>query len=384
MARRRRAEKLCGMRKTIIAMATAAAVGLTAVPAQAAALPPPNDKLLTEAIAGLPTAEATGALVRITGSAGEWHGRSGVYDIRKGGEVRPDGRFRIGSITKVFTAVLVLQLAQEHRIDLDQPVQRYLPGVIPGNFKPIPVRTLLDHTSGLPHVDIPEAEDPQWVYDHRFDAWTPRQVLDTATRHEPIFDPGTKQMYSNTSYLVAGLLAEKVTGRSYADLVQDRIARPLHLCETYYPGNDPRLPNASARGYMEIDGQLLDSTEMNQSIPWAAGGMISTAEEVDRFMTALLQGRLLSPEMNNRLFTVPPPEVRMLDGKPAEYSQGLQTSTVNGITVWGKTGSRYGYSAGMFATRDQARKLVYSINTTDKSAQGQPMIVLRLADAVTR
>jgi D-alanyl-D-alanine carboxypeptidase len=345
-------------------------------------MPPPNDKLLTEAIAGLPTEEATGALVRVTGSAGEWHGTSGVYDIEKGGAVRPDGRFRIGSITKTFTAVLVLQLAQQRRIDLDQPVQRYLPGVLPATYPPIPVRTLLDHTSGLPAIDIPESKDPQWIVDHRFDKWTPQQVLATATRHDMSFQPTEKQMYGNTGFIVAGMLVEKITGQSYADAVRDRIARPLHLTQTYYPGDDPRLPNPTAHGYFAVHGKLVDMTAMNQSISWAAGGMISTTEEVERFMTALFRGKLLCKEMTHRLFTVP--KVKQVNGKAAEYSQGLQTATVNGVTVWGKTGTRYGYTNGMFATRDLERKLVYTVNTTDKSAVGQPAIILRIADAVTR
>ncbi len=132
------------MRTAAVALATAVAVAVTA----AIHIPPPDDAALTAAIAGLPDKDTTGALVRITGSRGEWSGTSGVSDIRTGAPVRPDGYFRIGSTTKVYTAVMVLQLAQERRIDLDQPVQRYLPGVLPAGYPPVPVRTLLDHTSG--------------------------------------------------------------------------------------------------------------------------------------------------------------------------------------------------------------------------------------------
>ncbi|MCE7005242.1 beta-lactamase family protein [Kibdelosporangium philippinense] len=369
------------MRKTVAALATAAAVTLTAMPAQAADLPPPNKPLLEASIAGLPDAEATGAFVRITGSAGRWSGTSGVYDIEKGGSVRPDGRFRIGSITKVFTAVLVLKLAEEGKIDLNEPVQRYLP--LPASYPPIPVYTLLDHTSGLPHVDIPGFDDPQWVVDHRFDSWTPSQVLATVTRHEHLFTPGTFQRYSNSSYVVAGMIAEKVTGKRYAQLVRERIAEPLGLCQTYYPGDDPRLPNASARGYFNVNGKLVDITEMNQSVPWAAGGMISTASELDTFGTALFTGRLLGTESMTRLFTVP--NVKNFDdGKPAMYSQGLLTITLNGVQLWGKNGTRYGYATGLFATRDLARKVALSVNSTAKSTTGPEQRVLRIADAVTR
>jgi D-alanyl-D-alanine carboxypeptidase len=383
MAYRRRAEKLCGMRKTIVATITAAAVALTAVPANAATVPPINEDALKAAISGLPDPDTTGALVRITGSGGQWSGVSGVSDITTNAPVNPGGLFRIGSTTKVFTGVMVLQLAQERRIDLEQPVQRYLPGVLPAGYPPIPVRTLLDHTSGLPHIDIPEMADPQWVVDHRFDSWTPGQVLATATKHPHEFTPGSFQKYSNTSYVVAGMLVEKVTGRSYSRALRERITDPLGLCHTYEPGNDPRLPNPAARGYIDVNGKLVDVTEMNQSIPWAAGGMISTAEELDKFITALFRGRLLGPAMMERLFTVPDVDT-VNNGGPAVYSQGLMRIPVNGVDLWGKTGQRYGYSSGVFATRDLARKGAYSVNATTKSSEGQPLIVLKIADAATR
>jgi D-alanyl-D-alanine carboxypeptidase len=373
---------LCDMRKAAVAVAAvAAAVALTAIPADASTeLPPPNDTALTAAIAGLPNHETTGALVRITGSAGDWSGTSGVADLRTHAPVRPDGYFRIGSTTKVYTAVMVLQLAQEHRIDLDKPVQRYLPGLLPAGYPPVPVYTLLDHTSGLPSVDIPGLYDPQWILDHRYEHWSPKQVVDTALRHPIDFQPGTAQKYTNTAYVTAGMIVEKVTGRSYARNLRERITEPLHLRHTYYPNDDPHLPNPAARGYLDVNGDLVDVTEMNQSIPGAAGAIISTSADLDTFITGLFRGRLLGHTMMTRLFTIP--KVQMFDGSgPAYYSQGLMTVTVNGLTVWGKTGSRYGYSSGIFATRKLERKLAYTVNPTTKSHDGQPLIVQMIAAA---
>jgi D-alanyl-D-alanine carboxypeptidase len=378
MAGLTRVDMLCDMKAAIV---TAAALALTAMPASAAtAIPPPNDAALTAAIAGLPNHDTTGALVRITGSAGDWSGTSGVADLRTNSPVRPDGYVRIGSTTKVYTAVMVLQLAQEHRIDLDQSVQRYLPGLLPADYPPVPVYTLLDHTSGLPSVDIPGLTDPHWILDHRFEHWSPRQVVGTALRHPIDFPPGTAQKYTNTAYVTAGMIVEKVTGRSYARNLRERITDKLHLHHTYYPNDDPHLPTPAARGYLDVDGALVDVTEMNQSIPGAAGAIISTAEDLDTFITGLFRGRLLGHEMMRRLFTIP--KVSMFDGSgPAYYSQGLMKLTVNGLTVWGKTGSRYGYSSGIFATRDLARRLAYSVNPTVKSEDGQPLIVQKIAAA---
>jgi D-alanyl-D-alanine carboxypeptidase len=377
------------MRKA--ALFAVAALAFTAVPAQAATtwpvpkgpdLKPLNVTALEAAIADLPSADASGALVRVTkstGSAGEWSGTSGEADLTTHAPVNPDGYFRIGSVTKAFTAVMVLQLAQEHRIDLNQPVQRYLPGLLPDSYLPVPVYTLLDHTAGLPSVDIPELYNPQWILDHRYDVWTPQQVVATATQHPADFAPGTKQKYTNTAYVVAGMLLEKVTGRSYARNLRDRIATPLNLCHTYYPENDPHLPNPAARGYLNVDGVMKDATEMNQSIPGAAGAIISTAKDLDAFITGLFSAKLLSPAMLDRMIKLP--NVKQVDGSAPAFGQGLMTLTINGVTVWGKTGSRYGYSSGVFATLDLQRKLVYSVNPTVKSPDGQPALVQQIAIA---
>ncbi|WP_326566496.1 serine hydrolase domain-containing protein [Amycolatopsis rhabdoformis] len=377
-----------------IAAAASAALLLTAVvtPAALAApaaashpapthssLPPMNPASLAGAIAGLPNAEATGALVQVRGSAGAWSGVSGTADLSTGAPVPADAHFRIGSITKTFTAVVVLQLAAEHRLDLDAPVQRYLPGLLPANYPRITVAQLLNHTSGLPGVDLPE--DPQWIVDNRYTEFTPKQVLATAFKHDLVFSPGTSQQYTNTNYLVAGLLIEKLTHHSYGSEVRDRILRPLGLRDTSVPGNDPNLPEPYAHGYQVVNGQLVDLTRMNQSIPWAAGEMISTTADLDKFLVALFQGRLVPKSVLGRMFTLPHVTTFGSDD-PAIYSQGLMTSTVNGVTVWGKTGSRYGYTNGIWATRDLARRAIYSINTTDKSFTGQPEIVQKLALAI--
>jgi D-alanyl-D-alanine carboxypeptidase len=205
------------------------------------------------------------------------------------------------------------------------------------------VYTLLDHTSGLPSVDIPGLYDPEWILANRFAHWSPREVVDTAFQHPIDFQPGTAQKYTNTSYVTAGMIIEKVTGRSYARNLRDRITGPLNLRHTYYPGDDPFLPNPAARGYLEVGDDLVDVTVMNQSIPGAAGAIISTAADLDGFITGLFNGHLLAPTMMPRLWAIP--DVPMFGGTgKATYSQGLQTIEVNGLTVWGKTGSRYGYA----------------------------------------
>nr|WP_313885636.1 serine hydrolase domain-containing protein [Fodinicola feengrottensis] len=217
------------------ALAAAALVASVAIAAPHQDLPPLNDSVLRHALQVRPTDKVTGALLRITGSAGQWSGTSGAGDIANHQPVPLNGRFRIGSISKVFTAAVVLQLAAEHKIVLTNTVQHYLPGLLPENLPPVTIGQLLNHTSGLPDDDSPfkTTGDAQWFVDHRFDVWTPAQIVAIDSRHPMQFAPGTKQKYDGINYYLAGLLIEKITGNTYAAEVQHRIISPLGLhCTT--------------------------------------------------------------------------------------------------------------------------------------------------------
>jgi D-alanyl-D-alanine carboxypeptidase len=304
--------------------------------------------------------------------------------------VPADGSFRIGSATKMFTSVVVLQLAAEGRLDLDRPVQHYLPGLLPQSYPDVSIRQLLDHTSGLPvsREDEP-ASDPAWFVEHRFEGWTPRQVLDSAFTQPMEFAPGTQQHYNGVNYFVAGLLVEKLTGHSFAAEVRSRIARPLGLDNTYVPvDNDPRLRGRHAHGYVDVDGTLVDITEQSP-YSWAEGGMVSTSADLTRFVGALFRGRLLPPTQQRALFRVP--DVKYGGGGQCSvgpeagracFSAGLQrTAFPNGVTVWGKSGGVPGYTTAAFATRDLRRVLVYSLTPTGNRDGSEGSYVQNLAGA---
>lgn len=370
------------------ALPTGAAVAAPA-PAHAGreTAPKLDIQALRAAVADLDDPQATAAQIRVSGAAGRWYGTSGVADLRTGRKVSADDTFRIGSITKVFVATVVLQLSAQGRVDLNAPVQRYLPGVLPAEYPPITVGQLLDHTSGLPDEsgpDLPDMSTPEKVLQHRYDQWTPQRLV-AAVSHGPMkFAPGTRQEYRGINYVLAALLVEKVTGHSYGTEISKRILRPLGLHATSLPGNDPRIHGPHVHGYLALaDGTLSDATVYNQSEAWGEGEMISNSRDLERFMTALFSGDLLPRATLDKMFTLPSGDVRMVDGSPARYSMGLQTATVNGMTLWGKTGERYGYNSGMFSTRDQRRRVVYSFNPTHRD-QTQTRMTLRIADAVTR
>ncbi|MDH6576623.1 serine hydrolase domain-containing protein [Kitasatospora sp. MAP5-34] len=360
--------------------------------ASATQLPPLDAAALSKAISGLPNADVTGALVRVTGGAGKWSGTSGSADLTTGQKVSADGSFRIGSISKVFTATVALQLVAEHRLDLDGTVQQYLPGVLPAGYPAVTVGQLLNHTSGLPIGDSSSIwgdGSNQWFVDHRMHGVTPEQVVADGLTYPMEFQPGTAQEYNGLNTFIAGMIVEKVTGQTFAHEVQTRIARPLGLHRTYVPeATDTRLPGPHAHGYLTVtnpDGTTREADVTEQSPwPWAEGGMISTAPELDRFMTALFRGRLLPPAQQALLFTVPDVpnhHNKNCAGTHACFSTGLMSATLPGGTViWGKTGSRPGYTSGMFATRDGSRHLVYSINPTGLTGAEAPYI-MRIAMA---
>ncbi|MEU2129932.1 serine hydrolase domain-containing protein [Streptomyces sp. NPDC018352] len=330
----------------------------------------PDAEALRTAIAGLPKNDATAALVRVSGSGGDWRGSSGVHDLVSGRPADQDGRFRAGSVTKVFTAAVVLQLAEEGRIGLDRPVRRYLPDLIPGAYEDVTVRQLLNHTSGIPSVGSGGDLD-DW-YAHRFDLHDPERTVREATALEPDFAPGTQQHYANIGYTVAGLLIERVTGDTYASQVSSRVLDPLHLKDTYFPGTDPAIRGPHNHGYQLFGtGELRDVTVWGATDARAAGDLISTTTDLERFTRALFGGRVVRGPLLQEMFTLPDASVREYGtGKPAAYSAGLSVMRLGGREVWGKTGGRWGYNTVVAATRDLSRTLVYSVNSTDAKGDG--------------
>ncbi|WP_433249847.1 serine hydrolase domain-containing protein [Streptosporangium sp. CA-135522] len=361
----------------------AAHAGTSAAARQA--LPPVNPDALSRAIAGLPDAEGTAAQVRVGGSGGSWQGVSGVRDLRSKRPVPANARFRAGSVTKAFTAAVVLQLVAEGKLDLDQTVQHYLPGLLPDGYRPVTVGQLLNHTSGLPPADrskgLPAEETADgftWIYKRRFEHWTPERIVALAVQDDMEFEPGTAQHYLDINYTVAGMLIEKVTGSSYERQVRDRILRPLGLRDTSLPTDDPSIHGPHTHGYQVLDGKTIDVTVWGHSMEWAAGNLVSTTADLDRFTRALFRGDVVPAPQLEQMFTVPPKEVRMYGDakKDAIYSMGLTRLELPGVGVlWGKTGGRYGYLTGIGGLRNPAgtgespRTVVYSYNSVDAKSE---------------
>ncbi|SHG80766.1 serine hydrolase domain-containing protein [Streptoalloteichus hindustanus] len=367
-------------------VALAAAPSESAAAARCRALPERDQKALRDAIAGLPNDEASGALVRVSGDAGCWSGTSGFAEKNSGRPVPKNGRFRIGSMTKTFTAVAVLQLVAEGRVELDRPIQHYLPDLLPADRPPITVRQVLTYTSGIQGLAV-NSKDAAWFFEHRYDTFRPGEQLDT--RAPLLFQPGQKQKYGNADYIVAGLLIEKVTGQRWEKVIENRILRPFGLGDTEAPGRNTKIRGPHAHAYEAVtrDGEteLVDVTEANPSLQWSAASMISSAADLDQFLTALFGGKILPKEQLDVMLSVP--DVPTYDGDDdpsndvkAVHSAGLTKMKLNGQTVWGKSGDRPGYNNGMGATPDLRRRLVFSVNTLHMG-QGQPVVAQRVIAA---
>ncbi|MCX5384188.1 serine hydrolase [Streptomyces sp. NBC_00083] len=305
-----------------------------------------------------------------------WTGRAGTADLTTGRQPRADDRFRVGSITKTFVATVMLQLEAEGTLSLDDTVERWLPGLVTGNGNDgskIKLRQILNHTGGIySYTDDAEFKQKEFGTDflhHRYDTWTPRQLVRLAMNHRPTFAPGDSWNYSDTNYIIASMVIQKTTGRSYAHEIEQRILHPLRLDSTSLPGARARIPGPSGRAYSKLTGELAgpgepnsatyDVTELNASFAGAAGEMISTNRDLNRFYRALFSGRLLKkPQLEEMMTTV------KIEDMPAfSYGLGLMRLTLScGVEVWGHSGGIQGSISQSMGTVDGRHVLSLNFN----------------------
>ncbi len=300
---------------------------------------------------------ATAVLARISDGEKSWSAAVGVRDMKRGGRPSPAGYFRIGSVTKTFVATVVLQLVDEGKVRLDDPIEQHLPGLVPGGAS-ITVRALLNHSSHLyDYMSEPGYSTNRWRGDARFRSYKPGELLKVAFAKK-LPDDG-EWHYSNTNYVVLGLLVGKLTGRPYGEEVERRILRPLKLRHTVVPGNRTGVPSPHAKGYEPMP-ELVDATRMNPSLDWAAGEMISTTADLERFMSALLGGRLTSAASLRAMRTTVPTKAGFA------YGLGLQAYPLPCGKVWGHSGELIGYMTFAFRS-DSGKSMVLSINPSTRN-----------------
>ncbi|WP_239139439.1 serine hydrolase domain-containing protein [Sphaerisporangium krabiense] len=371
--RARQAKPRSGPRR-LLALTTVAAVTLSTlglVVAPAGADPAPSSVSAGVARAGRPDdgvqtslnglvrgGEFPGALASVRGRGGRVRDyTAGVGDLASGAKVPVNGRVRVASTTKTFTATVVLQLAGEGKVELDAPIEKYLPGLVRGNGNDgsrITVRQLLQHTSGLEDYGrgLTERYPSYFDFQHRY--FEPRELVDLALAYKPVFAPGQGWRYNTTGYVLLGLLVQKVTGRPVGEEITNRIITPLGLRDTYWPAvGEQTIRGPHPKGYYpktaEPGAELADFTDMDPSMAWTSGQMISTPKDLNRFLGALLGGELLKPEVLEQMkqtVTVP---------GQAEWSYGLGLMKIKlscGGYAWGHGGDIPGYETRDGVTED--------------------------------
>ncbi|KPU50956.1 serine hydrolase domain-containing protein [Bacillus wiedmannii] len=298
-----------------------------------------------------------GILAQISKGGKTWSYTAGIADLKTKKPMKVDFRFRIGSVTKTFIATVLLQLAGENRLNLDDSIERWLPGVINGNgydSNQITIRQILNHTSGI--ADYIKSQDFD-IKDTK-KAYTAEEFVKMGISLPPDFAPGKGWSYSNTGYVLLGILIEKVTGNSYAEEVENRIIESLELSNTFLPGNSTVIPGTKhARGYERYDGEseLKDVTYSNPGS--SDGDMISTAEDLNKFFSYLLSGKLLKEQQLKQMLTTVPTGIEGID----RYGLGIyETKLQNGTSIWGHSGGVPGFST--FAGGTLGGKHILAIN----------------------
>ncbi|PDY96357.1 serine hydrolase domain-containing protein [Bacillus thuringiensis] len=321
-----------------------------------------------------------GILVKTYEGGKTWGYAAGVANLSTKKPMKTDFRFRIASVTKTFTATVVLQLAGENRLNLDDSIEKWLPGVIQGNgydAKQITIRQILNHTSGIAEYSRTKEAD---FFKNRNKSFTAEDLVKLGLSLPPDFAPGKGWSYSNTGYVLLGILIEKVTGNSYAEEIENRIIEPLELSNTFLPGNSSVIPGTNhARGYFQPDGasELKDITYYNPSIGSSAGDMISTADDLNKFFSYLLSGKLLKEQQLKQMLTTVPTGSAEIVG----YGLGIyETKLPNGVSIWGHSGGIPGFSTFAGGTLGGKHTLAVNFNSLGKADNTDPFKNILLAE----
>lgn len=292
---------------------------------------------------------------------------AGTAELNKRVPVPKDGQVRAGSNTKAFVATVVMQLVAENKVELDAPINRYLPGAIKDDR--ITVRQLLNHTSGLANYTQYIGSEKFEELRHRY--FEPRELLDIGNAHPPTNAPGEKFKYSNTNYVLLGLLIQKITGRPVAENVEQRILQRLKLRDTYWPGvGEQGIRGRHPHGYARTGNGVEDVTEMDPSWGWAAGQLVSSTKDLNTFYRALLKGDLLPEKELKEMQRTVDTAGEMWPG--AEYGLGIASSPLScGGRYWGHGGDIPGYETRGGVT-ENGRAFSVAVTATPGTFQETP------------
>ncbi|MFD9327146.1 serine hydrolase domain-containing protein [Streptomyces sp. NPDC060065] len=290
---------------------------------------------------------------------------SGTADLRTGRPVSSDGYFRMASTAKTLVATVVLQLEAEGVLSLDDTVDHWLPGEVRGNGNDgsrITIRQLLQHTSGI-HDDLPGYTTPKEYYRQRHDIHSPEQLVARAMAHAPDFPPGEGWAYSNTGYVLLGMIIQKATGQPAHQEIEERVLGPLGLDRTRWTGTSSTLPRPHAEAYQLFGpGSLVNVTD--QVAVDHETSFATTTRDENRLLRALLAGRFLPPRQLAEMKRTVPVSADVQQWWPGgRYGLGLVERPLTcGGTYWSHEGGDGGYITLNGVTDDGRRSVVVSMS----------------------
>jgi CubicO group peptidase (beta-lactamase class C family) len=355
--------------------------GRAAFPTTPDAPPATLDEVLQAGLA----AGLTGIALRVErGDEVVFDAAAGLASLERETPLTPADRFRIASATKTFTAVLVLQLVDEGVLTLEDTVGEWLDDPVVGRIPyvdRITLRQLLNHTSGV--YDYFDGDSTFWQDAYFGEGadwariWTPLEVLAyvDGARHAPYFAPGEGSYYSNTGYVLLGLIVEEAAGQGYAEQLRDRILAPLGLEDTFYAATQP-VPGGTVDSYHHLEGEVVNVSAIHLSAYGAAAGIVSTTRDLTRFIDALVDGELLRPATLEEMFAFGPS-----DRPGFETGLGVMRVQTPSSEVVGHPGDGPGATARMYRLAGTDLTLVLLANTGGEVAE---IVANSLVDEIAR
>ena len=296
----------------------------------------------------------------------------GKADLKTGVDRKFDDKIRIGSITKTFVATVILQLAEEGKLGLDDPLSKFYPEV--PNSSNITIRQILDMTSGLvDYLDDPLAN--QSMFEQRMNKYSPEDFLLVVIDRKPYFAPGKGWRYSNGNYNILGMMIEKITGNKIEDEINNRIIKPLGLLNTSYP-LIPEIEGQYSHGYMvdSVTGETIDVTLIEPSITWAAGCMISNVDDLKIYGEALAKGTMLSSKMQEE-------RLKFVNTGVVDFVKyGLGIFSLGGFI--GHNGGITGYNTTMGYHPELETMIIVSVNEFGLQGGVSDKIFTMIADLI--
>ena len=331
-----------------------------------------TEKLNEAATAAFAEVSAPGAVMAIRTPEGTWMTTIGYEDWDKTGPMTADVHQRIGSVTKTFTVTALLQLAEQGKLSLDDPIEKYVPGMPNGDAT---LDELASMRSGIPSYTFDESFQQKLFSDPNY-VWTPEALTDLVRGAEPMYAAGAMTFYSNTNTVLLGMVIEKVTGEPIEDVMRKQIIEPLGLTNTVFP-TDASFPEPHAQGYTTqgTDDHLpVDATDWNPSWGWTAGAMTSDIDDLLVWGKALSTGEgILSPatqaeRINSFDFSVP---VYLGEGRSAPQSAARSYGLGLGLALgwYGHTGELMGFNTVVQHHIDDDITLIVMVNSDIKSGE---------------